>query len=249
MTIRSEYPTTFPFDATLKADDLVVQQVRNQESWRENNPVWRLAIHPHTDFESIAGAALSASRDGQSPAEWVDDPAIADLVLLVGPVAWACEEVQRYRSAGRHCPIVTVCDGGKGNALLLLSAGADDHLEVPFDTSELRARMHALLRRSYPRRALSEVSVDRQAQLVRVRHIEARLARKPLCIFLYLLERRDRWTSAAEIIAKVCGTHHRNDTSLVRVHIHAIRTALGEMRSCIRSDIGGRGYMFSLNGL
>jgi DNA-binding response OmpR family regulator len=171
----------------------------------------------------------------------------ADLLLLVGSVDWACGEVERCRRAGRLVPIVTACEGRRDSGLLLLDAGADDYVPLPFDAHELRARVHALLRRSYPSTSVAEVAVDPQTQLVRVRDIVVRLARKPFWIFVYLVELRDRWVSAAEIITKVCGTHHRNDTSLVRVHVHAIRGALGEMRSCIRGDASGRGYMFSLD--
>jgi DNA-binding response OmpR family regulator len=247
MAIQSMYPT-MSRSGELPAHEAAPHPSLNATTWQPAQVVWRVSIQPHTGFETIADSALGALSQGQAPAEHVNDPAGADLVLLVGPVAWACEEVQRYRHAGRCFPIVTATEGERENGLLLLDAGADDYVPLPLDTHELRARVHALLRRSYPGSWASEVAIDPRTQLVRVGDLVVRLARKPFCIFVYLVERRDRWVSAAEIITTVCGTHHRNDTSLVRVHVHAIRAALGERRSCIRGDASGRGYMFSLQG-
>jgi DNA-binding response OmpR family regulator len=62
------------------------------------------------------------------------------------------------------------------------------------------------------------------------------LTRTQFSIFSYFYENRGRWVTPNELIRHVLGTHHQPDTSLVRVHIHAIRRRLGQGAIWLESD-------------
>ena len=49
-------------------------------------------------------------------------------------------------------------------------------------------------------------------------------------------ERPFGWVTAAELIRDVLGTHHRPDTPLVRVHVHAVRRKLAQHAAWLESD-------------
>lgn len=62
------------------------------------------------------------------------------------------------------------------------------------------------------------------------------LTRTQFSIFSYFYENSGRWVTPNELIRHVLGTHHQPDTSLVRVHVHAIRRRLGQGAMWLESD-------------
>jgi hypothetical protein len=62
------------------------------------------------------------------------------------------------------------------------------------------------------------------------------LTRTQFSIFTYFYENAGRWITPNELIRDVLGTHHQPDTSLVRVHVHAIRRRLGRGAIWLESD-------------
>jgi DNA-binding response OmpR family regulator len=60
--------------------------------------------------------------------------------------------------------------------------------------------------------------------------------RTQFSIFSYFYENSGRWVTPNELIRHVLGTHHQPDTSLVRVHVHAIRRRLGQGAIWLESD-------------
>ena len=170
-----------------------------------------------------------------------------DLLLIAGSGRWAEEFTSRCRASGDPTPLIALNFTPKdGSNSRILDAGADDCALYPIEPSELRARVQAVMRRvgnAWLR--CPELAIDRDSLRVRVRAVEARVSRKQFEIFVCLAEHRERWVHSDEIIATVSGTHHDPASSLVRVQICALRKALGEARSCIRSD-GNRRYMLTL---
>jgi DNA-binding response OmpR family regulator len=72
--------------------------------------------------------------------------------------------------------------------------------------------------------------------LVLVDDVLIELTRTQFLIFSYFLQNAGRWITTHELIEHVLGTHHQPDTSLVRVHVHAIRRRLGRRASWLESD-------------
>lgn len=170
-----------------------------------------------------------------------------DLVLIAGGREWAVNSVGKLRGRGDPKPIVVLnTSGEKREIACILDAGADDCLTHPFDPLELRARVHAVLRRlGTGLTRCPEIAADFRTCSIRLRSVEARVSRKQFETFICLAEQRERWVHTDEIIATVSGAHHDPATSLVRVQIHALRKALGVARDCIRSD-GHKSYMLTL---
>lgn len=195
------------------------------------------ALTARAAFGTAAGAGTRLVELEQS----------ADLLLAVGTAEWAAGFIQQFRRAGATKPIVVLNSDAENRANApILDAGADDCLACPFESVELLARVRAVARRS--RKGISsdlEIAVDCETCRVRLRDIEAQVSPRQFAIFMCLAEQRERWVHSDEIILAVCGTHHKPDTSLVRVQIHALRKALGPMRECIRCD-GHKRYMLTL---
>jgi DNA-binding response OmpR family regulator len=215
------------------------------------NRVWRLSLR----LEVVGGELADTVRAGLAAAQATgyrfefEEPGASppDLMLVVGTPDWVACATARMRDAGEWGPLVGVLSSPATEKVsLILDTGADDCVAVPIDATELRARIRAVLRRSrVDVRLESAIELDPVSRVARVRDVVAQLSWRQFEIFRYLAERRERWVSSAEIVAGVCGTHHDEGTSLVRVHVHGLRKALGACGACIRSD-GRKNYMLTL---
>lgn len=89
----------------------------------------------------------------------------------------------------------------------------------------------------------AEVVLDPTGLNVRLDGAVVSLTRTQFSILAYLIQNEGRWVTAGELIRQVLGTHHQPDTSLVRVHVHAIRRRLGTRSAWLESDRRrARGY-------
>jgi DNA-binding response OmpR family regulator len=90
-----------------------------------------------------------------------------------------------------------------------------------------------------------EVWLDPELPHVHLRGRVVELTRTQFLIFSYLFRHAGHWITASELIHQVLGTHHLPDTSLIRVHVHAIRRRLGQDADALESDRRrARGYRF-----
>ena len=88
-----------------------------------------------------------------------------------------------------------------------------------------------------------DVELDPTAATVKIRDRVVELTRTQFSIFSYLFATAGNWVTASELIHEVLGTHHLPDTSLIRVHVHAIRRRLGPEAEALESDRRrARGY-------
>lgn len=91
--------------------------------------------------------------------------------------------------------------------------------------------------------AQRDVQLDPATATVRIRDRVVELTRTQFSIFSYLFATAGHWVTASELIHEVLGTHHLPDTSLIRVHVHAIRRRLGPEAEALESDRRrARGY-------
>jgi DNA-binding response OmpR family regulator len=75
------------------------------------------------------------------------------------------------------------------------------------------------------------------------------LSKTELAVLRCLMKNDSRWLTSETIIAASLGTAHTSDTSLVRVHVHAIRKKLGELGKHVQSRRGlGYRFLSSLHG-
>lgn len=85
-------------------------------------------------------------------------------------------------------------------------------------------------------RASGTLSVSYEEKVIRINGDSVRLTRTEFRLLAHLVERPFGWVTAAELIRDVLGTHHRPDTPLVRVHVHAVRRKLAHHAPWLESD-------------
>lgn len=140
---------------------------------------------------------------------------------------------------------------GPGGSLEIPPLGEMESLppsgEVRRDAAEEEAAPQSMrterVRREPEPSAQLDVVLDAEAATVRLRDRVVELTRTQFSIFSYLFASAGHWVTASELIHEVLGTHHLPDTSLIRVHVHAIRRRLGPEAEALESDRRrARGY-------
>ena len=95
-----------------------------------------------------AGHRAVAAPDGERALFMYGEQALdAVVIALQLPGLDACDLSREIRRRGRTA-ILVASPGGHRARMEALEAGADDHVEVPFDDREVTARLKALLRRA-----------------------------------------------------------------------------------------------------
>lgn len=82
----------------------------------------------------------------------------------------------------------------------------------------------------------AHLEIDAARRVLRFDHRVVRLTRTEYRLFAHLVSRPEAWVATAELIRDVLGTHHRPDTPIVRVHVHALRRKLGACSVWLESD-------------
>jgi two-component system phosphate regulon response regulator PhoB len=157
----------------------------------------------------------------------------------------------RARETTRDLPIIMLTARGEESERVRgLATGADDYVVKPFSVPELMARVRALLRRSRPERiadrlVAGDVDLDRETRRVRRGARDLHLGPTEFRLLEYLLERRGRVFSRAQLLDGVWGQSVEIDERTVDVHIGRLRKALsrGRERDPIRT-VRGAGYSF-----
>jgi DNA-binding response OmpR family regulator len=220
-----------------------------------------VATHPLSEAWALAIAALTGERcaltylDTNAPQERASS--------LVRGQAWLALGVCSDLSDGLRILEFLLLNGNHEFVLLLsaqrepevgvalLNAGADFWLPGDTEPQLIASIVHAARRRGLsaaelpsrpppavsepcaPRQELPDVVIEPMRLTIRIGDHAARLRSTEFKICQYLIQHRERWVPDPELRALLTAAHSSN--SLVRVHMHQIRRALGRYRSCLQS--------------
>jgi two-component system, OmpR family, response regulator len=203
----------------------------------------------------LGGAAFDvrALPDGRALAttlrEFTPDLAILDVDLGAGlPNGFALARQLRERGA---VPIIflTAADG-LDQRLSGFEVGADDYITKPFSTSELQARIRAVLRRSEGARGCAvvrhvvtygDVELDEDARTVTRAGVAIELTRREFDLLLAFLENPERVLSRTQLLSMVWGFEDY-DANVVEVYVSTVRRKLEQHGPRIIQTVRGVGY-------
>ena len=180
-----------------------------------------------------AGFTVELCADGEAAWFMGDVEEYAAILLDLGlPKLDGLSVLKRWRQAGRNTPVVILTARGAWSERVEgIDAGADDYLPKPFQTEELLARLHAVLRRSAGK-ASSVLSAGRvvvDARRMRVTVDGRAVALTPLeyRALAYLLYHAGRVVPAAELVDHVYGGDAARGQNTLDVLLGRLRKKVG----------------------
>jgi len=198
------------------------------------------------------GYKVVTTADGEEAALLVREVE-PDLVLLdwMLPSLSGIELCRRLRSRSetRNLPIVMItARGEEADRIRGLDTGADDYITKPFSTTELLARIRAVLRRIRPALAedvvtFGDVVMDRSTHRVRRGEREIHLGPTEYRLLEHLMQHPGRVFSRTQLLDAVWGSDVYVEARTVDVHIGRLRKALNlkDQRDPIRT-VRAAGY-------
>ena len=221
-----------------------------------------LIVEDEHDIASLVKATLERSGDTEATVvgsgdlalkavtERAPDLIILDLNLPVVSGLEVCR-ILRSRADSKHLPIIMLTARTTENDRVDgLELGADDYVTKPFSLRELRARVHAVLRRTTAREQSppapyrgTRLVADFDAVAVAVDGQPVRLTRREFELLRYLVQNRNRVVSRDRLLERVWGYDRLVETRSVDVHVGRLRSKLRDAGTQIETIIG-LGYRF-----
>lgn len=194
-----------------------------------------------------------SAADGQEGlflgSEYDYDLAIIDLGL---PLLDGTELIKQLRAKNRNFPIlILTARGNWQDKVEGLEAGADDYLTKPFHPEELRARLHALLRRANghatPVLRYGSVVIDTTARRVHRDGQEVELTSFEYNTLTYLALNAGKNISKTELTEHLYAQDYDRDSNVIEVFVGRLRKKLdpdGTLNLITTSR--GLGYRFNI---
>jgi two-component system phosphate regulon response regulator PhoB len=184
------------------------------------------------------------------------DAVLPDLVVLdwMLPDQSGVTLARRWRNAERTraVPIIMLtARSDEADKIAGLDAGADDYLTKPFSTSELHARIRAVLRRRAPEALeqavkAGELLVDPATHRVTAGGRDIHMGPTEFRLLHFLMTHPDRVHSRKQLLDRVWGDHVFIEERTVDVHVKRLRDALSPVQcAAMIETVRGVGYRFA----
>ncbi len=178
---------------------------------------------------------VSVARDGEETLIMLEERA-PDLLLLdwMLPKVSGIEICRRVRTSGTNpnLPIIMLtARGEETDRIRGLDTGADDYVTKPFSTTELMARVRAVLRRIRPglkedKITVGDIEIDRVAHRVTRNSLEIHLGPTEFRLLDYFMQHPGRVFSREQLLDTVWGSDVYVEARTVDVHVGRLRKAL-----------------------
>ena len=175
------------------------------------------------------GYTVDWVQDGASALHALSHETFELCVLDLGlPRLDGLEVLRSLRAAGNPLPVlVLTARDATSDRIAGLDAGADDYLVKPFDVAELKARLRALLRRSFGRvqSALEYrgIRLEPDTQLVTLHGEPVNLPRKEFLLLHELLAQPGRVLTRDRLQQVLYGWDEEVESNALEVHVHHLR--------------------------
>lgn len=197
-----------------------------------------------------AGYAVDVAHDGEEGL-YLSNEETYDLVILdvMLPKLSGIELCKKLRANKKETPILMLTARGEvENKVEGLNSGADDYLTKPFVFTELKARINALLRRSYHQvtnnLVLSDLEVDPIKHTVARSSKTIKLTPKEFAILELLLRRKHEVVTRTQIIEHVWDYNFESLSNVVDVFIGTLRRKIDkDYKIPLIHTLHGIGYM------
>jgi two-component system phosphate regulon response regulator PhoB len=158
-----------------------------------------------------------------------------------------CKLLKKGTQTAQIPVIMLTAKGEEIDKVVGFEMGADDYVVKPFSVRELLLRVRAVLRRSQPESAASDIitvgsiAIDTERHKVSVDGVEAVFTSTEFKLLLTLAQRRGRVQSRQLLLRDVWGYTYVEDTRTVDTHITRLRTKMGDAGELIKT-VRGFGY-------
>ena len=201
------------------------------------------------------GFDTRVARDGgagvQTFADYAPDLVLLDIMLPVMD-GWAV--LNSIRQAGDTPVIMLTAKGEVEDRVSGLERGADDYIVKPVEMKEVRARIHAVLRRSCPEEETGEkklsfdnliINLDSYELTVKGQRVDT--PPKELELLFHLASAPNRVFTRNQLLDEVWGFDYFGDSRTVDVHIKRLREKLeGVSDRWNLKTVWGVGYKFEV---
>jgi len=194
-----------------------------------------------------SGLAVDHAKDGEDAWYLAGTGQYAAIILDIGlPRLDGMTVMKRLRGEGITTPILILSARGSwAERVDGINAGADDYLPKPFQTEELLARVHGLIRRSSgmaaPKLGGHGVEIDPASATVTIRGAPVELTQMEYRLLYHLASNAGKVIPAAVLAETLYSHHHERDTNAIEVLLGRLRRKIG--KDCIATR-RGFGYVF-----
>ena len=190
------------------------------------------------------GFAAELARDGEEAWFLGDTEDYDAIVLDLGlPKLDGLSVLKRWRANERAMPVIVLTARGSWMERVEgIDAGADDYLPKPFQTEELIARLHAIIRRSAGKAgntlAFGPLRIDLRKQSVTLDGAPVALTPLEFRLLAYLGLQSPEVTGAAGIMDHLYGIDHDKDTNALEALMRRLRKKIGVGTIGTRKGVG-----------